>query len=285
MPTDVSDAGRIGGDRSGAQVPVKVEAGYPAVLKDIEFPDDIRRVMLLGRYRVLLEQTCAGATGLLKLRDELLRLPEPNKWTFASSSDLQSVANWAAVLLKVLDQHDPLKKVLSVREDFLGIYEYDAKDLFADERAINHATIRLYWGVIGLVSEWLGCTLEDLSIVVLTHELAHAYTQLGADIEGRRWPAPSFAKAETALKEGLAQYYTDRVLRRLERRYRGALKVFLDLLPGQPEAYQAHQPWLENSSPEAVRRAMLEVRRWNEGKLADFNRRLDAAQKELAPKV
>ena len=51
--------------------------------------------------------------------------------------------------------------------------------------------------------------------MVLTHELAHAYTQLGADIDGRRWAAASFAKAETELKEGLAQYYTERVLRRV----------------------------------------------------------------------
>jgi len=28
---------------------------------------------------------------------------------------------------------NPLKKVLSVREDFLGIYEYDARDLFVDD--------------------------------------------------------------------------------------------------------------------------------------------------------
>jgi hypothetical protein len=137
-----------------------------------------------------------------------------------------------------------------------------------------------YGGVIGLVSEWLGCAVEDLATVVLTHELAHAYTQLGADIEGRRWAAPSFAKAETALKEGLAQYYTDRVLHRLERRYGGALKVFVGLLPDQPAAYRSHQPWVENSSPEAVRRAMLEIRRWNESKLADFNRRLAAAQQQ-----
>src|SRR5262245_18118414 len=68
-------------NRPGAQVPVKVEAGYPSVLKDIEFPDDIRRIMLLGRYRAQLEQACTGAPGLLKLRDELLRLPEPDKWT------------------------------------------------------------------------------------------------------------------------------------------------------------------------------------------------------------
>ena len=184
----------------------------------------------------------------------------------------------------MLDQHDPLKTVLLVSEDFLGVYEYDASGLFPDEQAVNRATIRLYWGVIGLVSEWLGCNVEDLAIVVLTHELAHAYTQLGADIEGRRWAAPSFARAETALKEGLAQYYTDRVLHRLERRYGRALTVFLGLLPGQPAAYRAHKPWVESSSPEAVRRAMLEIRRWNEGKLDDFNRRLAAAHQELSPK-
>ena len=241
--------------------------------------------MLLVRYRMSLEQAKNGASVLLKLRDVLSRLPEPEKWTSASASELRSVENWATDLLQVLDKYDPLKKVLSVSEDFLGIYEYDARDLFAEDQAVNRATIRLYWGVIGLVSEWLGCSVEDLATVVLTHELAHAYTQLGADIEGRRWAAPTFAKAETALKEGLAQYYTDRVLHRLKPRCGGALDVFEALLPRQHEAYRTHQPWVANSSPEAVRRAMLEVRRWNEGKLADFNRRLEVAQKELDPRA
>jgi len=271
--------------RAGAQVPVEVVPGYPLVLEQMTFPDDLERIMLLGRYRGLLEQAHDGASGLLRLRDELLQRPEPGKWVSTSGSDLQSVANWAAILLKVLDQHDPLKTVLSVSEDFLGVYEYDAETLFADAQAVNRATIRLYWGVIGLVSEWLGCGVEDLAVVVLTHELAHAYTQLGADIEGLRWAATSFAAAETALKEGLAQYYTDRVLHRLERRYGGSLKIFKALLPGQPAAYRAHEPWVRDSSPEAVRRAMLEVRRWKETKLTDFNRRLAMAQEELGPKA
>jgi hypothetical protein len=270
--------------RPGAHVPVEVEPGYPIVLKQITFPDDFERIMVLGRYRGLLEQARNGASGLVRLRDELMQRSEPSKWVSATASDLQSVSNWAAALLKVLDQHDPLKTVLSVSQDFLGVYEYDAKGLFADEMAVNRATIRLYWGVIGLVSEWLGCEVEDLAIVVLVHELAHAYTQNGADIEGRRWAAISFVKAETSLKEGLAQYYTDRVLRRLERRYGASLKIFLDLLPGQAEPYRAHVPWVQNSSPEAVRRAMLEVRRWNEGKLSDFNLRLVAAQEGLDPR-
>lgn len=53
---------------------------------------------------------------------------------------------------------------------------------------------------------------------------------------------------------------------------------FLALLRWQPKAYRVHQAWIETSSPEAVRRAMLEVRRWNEGTPADFSRRLEAAQ-------
>ena len=217
------------------------------------------------------------------MRHSLLELPETEKWVSASCTDLQSVANWSAALLKVLDQHDPLKSVLGVNQDFLGVYDYDSRALFVDEQAINRATIRLYWGVIGLVSQWLGCDVEDLTVVVLTHELAHAYTQLGADIEGRRWAAPLFAKAESALTEGLAQYYTDRVLHRLERRYAGPLNIFLSLLPRQPDVYRSHEPWVRHSSPEAVRRAMLEIRRWGEGKLTDFNRRLEIAQRELSP--
>jgi hypothetical protein len=271
-------------NRRGAQVPVEVSPGHPDVLDDVVFSDDFERIMLLGRYRTFLEQASKGATGLLQLREELSRRPEPEHWVRATTEELQSTARWATWLLRLLDQHDPLKTVLAVRDDFLGVYEYGVGDLFTDDYAVNRATIRIYWGVIGLVAEWMGCTVEDLAVVVLAHELAHAYTQLGADIEGKRWSAPVFAKAESSLKEGLAQYYTDRVLRRLERRYAGALKVYETMLPGQPEAYRTHESWVKDYSPEAVRRAMLEVRRWKEGKLEEFNRRLNEARKELHPK-
>jgi hypothetical protein len=128
----------------------------------------------------------------------------------------------------------------------------------------------------------MGCRVDDLTVVVLTHELAHAYTHLGADIEGHRWPSSKFAAAETALTEGLAQYYTHRVLERLSSRgrYSGARKIFEDMLPAQPDAYRSHEPW-KKSSPEAVRLAMLEVRRRNEGKLSEFNARLDRADEGL----
>src|SRR5579871_5889762 len=157
--------------RAGAQVPIEVVPGYPAIVEAVAFDDDLERILLLARHRTVLEAARDGASGLMRLHDELLRRPQPEKWASATASDLQSVSNWAAALLKVLDQHDPLKRVLSVREDFLGVYEYDVRDLFTDEQTANRATVRLYWGVIGLVAEWLGCAVEDLAIVVLTHEL------------------------------------------------------------------------------------------------------------------
>lgn len=264
-------------------MPVEIKAGYPAALRDITFPDDFDVIMLLSRYRHQLQQCRSGTRGLLLLRNELSTKTNPDRWIQVSDGELRSVERWAGTLLEVLDKHDPVESVLAVREDFLGVYRYETKGLFGDEYSVNKATIELYWGVIGLVSEWLNCSAADLTVVVLTHELAHAYTQLGADIEGRRWPASIFAAADRELKEGLAQYYTDRVLRRVEHRYAGALKVYQAMLPRQPEPYRVHENWVEEYSPESVRRAMLEVRRWKEGKISDFNKRIAEAKKQLQP--
>ena len=269
--------------RPGAQVPVDIDSGCPLALQGLEFPDEVELVMLLSRYRTALEQTGLGVSRLLTLRDELSANPGHHKWLPADGSALEATSAWVQALLKVLEQDDPVEAVLAVNQDALGVYEFKSGSLEGDDREVNPARIRLYWTVIGIVSEWLGCTVEDLTVVVLAHELSHAYTQLGADIEGRRWPAADFGMVELEVAEGLAQYYTERVLRRLDRRYPGALNAFEKMLPGQPEAYRAHQPWLQHSTPEAVRRTMLEVRRWREGTLAQFQNRLEEAQKQWEP--
>lgn len=267
--------------RQGAQVPVEIAPGHPAVLDRLVLPDDLDMSLRLARYRPALEQARFGVTGLLELHSELQSVGNNVFLHQIAERELKSTADWATTLLAFLAQHDPLKKVLGVSEDFLGVYRYELLGPDADEYAVNRATILLYWGVIGLVADWIPCAIEDLTLVVLTHELAHAYTQLGADIDGRRWPVRAFQYAEPALKEGLAQYYTDRVLKRLQHRHPGAYEVYEAMLPRQPVDYQGHKLWANDSSSEAVRRAMLEVRRAPQGKLTDFFRRIDDANRAL----
>lgn len=83
--------------------------------------------------------------------------------------------------------------------------------------------------------------------------------------------------------EGLAQYYTDRVVRRLSRRFPGTLGACEAMLPHQPKIYRAHAPWRNDFTPEAARLAMLEMRRANGTTLEDFERRQASAQAQLEP--
>ena len=275
MKTDAEDTG------ASAQVPVEVSAGYPESLRDVTFPDELRNILLLTRHRRSLAEVASGTAGLLQLHAGLRNLPNSDGWTNVDAAAISATREWALEMLRRLEAHDPVGKVLTVNEDILGAYIYRAD--VHDEFATNSARIALYWCVIGLVSDWLGCSVEDLTVVVMAHELAHAYTQLGADIDGRRWPSHHFGNAETALKEGLAQFYTLRALQRLQGRFPGAIDAFETLLAKQPEPYHAHEPWIEHFSPEAIRQAMLEVRRWREGTLEQFTDRLNRAGEQLKP--
>lgn len=267
--------------RGSAQVPIEVSAGYPEVLRGVKFPDELQHILLLTRYRRSLSDVATGAEGVLQLYGALCGLPDSSAWTYIRPSDIFNTTGWVQEMLQRLDFHDPVGRILAVNDDILGAYIYRADGL--NQFARNNAKIKLYWCVIGLVSEWLGCSVEDLTVVVLAHELAHAYTQLGADIEGRRWPSSDFACAQADLKEGLAQFYCRRALLRLHTKFPGGIRAFEALLAKQPAPYHAHEPWIDHCSPEAVRQAMIEVRRRGEGSLRQFTYRLKRANQRLKP--
>ena len=65
------------------------------------------------------------------------------------------------------------------------------------ERQESH--VELYWGVIGLFSQILGLNPEALTIVILAHELAHAYTHRAADIDGKFWDSQGFGRTDLAV--------------------------------------------------------------------------------------
>ena len=114
--------------------------------------------------------------------------------------------------------------------------------------------------MIGLVANCLGVTVESLTTVVLAHEMAHAFTHVGKDIAGHRWSGREFARCNTAM-----------VVRRLQGRIPEAQIAYEWLLAHQPPAYRGHCRWVDCESPEAVRAALLIVRRRGPAGYADFD--------------
>jgi predicted Zn-dependent protease with MMP-like domain len=267
-----------GPEDAGVSVPVSVEDGLPRAIRHVQLDDTVRWLLQLRQYRNDLVGIAPAMPRVQKLAEELERVQAP--LPSLGSAKVAEFAGWIDSLVAAVGDTDPLAPILMVAEDVLGAYIYETQGVF-DDRTPNRARIGLYWTVIGLACKSHGWKVEDLTVVVLAHELAHAYTQLGADIAGRRWRADKFAAGDVSLKEGLAQYFTQRCLQRISSRFPAALPCFTELMHKQPPAYRAHLPWVEEANPEAIRQAMLEVRRNSETTIAQFDERLKVAIERL----
>jgi hypothetical protein len=184
---------------------------------------------------------------------------------------LEAARESLAEMLKETSKANLLTQIFQIREDVLGAYFYE-RSTQGGKGHIDDGTsrIELFWGVIGLVSKLLGVSVAALTVKVLAHELAHAYTHRGADADGRRWDSAGLRNAERALKEGLAQYYTYRVLERLGKQAPDAMDAYERLLPHQPEIYRTHLNWVKDRSQEEVRDAMLTIRCRASGTVGEF---------------
>ncbi|MGH9390920.1 MAG: hypothetical protein ACRD1Z_14990, partial [Vicinamibacteria bacterium] len=112
----------------------------------------------------------------------------------------------------------------AVAEDVLGAYFFRRRE------------VEIYWLVIGFMAGFLRVSEESLAMVVLTHELAHAFTHAGQDTDGRQWDTESFASASSHIVEGLAQVYTEAICGRLAENEPEALTAFQRLLRYQADA-------------------------------------------------
>ncbi len=277
---------RFGGSRKpGAEdeladaMPVRVALapGLPAELVDKAIEEEEWALALLALHRPAIEQLKDGSGELLSIVPQLLRDPVGERLLDGRDVPLNAAHHLAEDLLRAVSGFDLAKRILAVEGDVLGAY-------FPPQRkwhTVKPPHIELYWAVIGLIAPLIGSSAASLTVVVLAHELAHAITQVGADIEGYRWEPGIFHSAELGLKEGIAQYYTAKASERLERLAPDARATFEALLEKQPEAYQTHVPWLKEHKEEEVRLALVQARRSNVTKAADFNKLLKEARAGL----
>lgn len=270
--------------RDGISVPVRLEPGLPTILQKIEFPDSYWLTLLISPYKADLENFLGSSTGLSALTHKLNDNPQGKLLLQGRDQHLMPLRNLTDELLKIVQKDNPAKRILEVNEDILGVYRYELPNKTYLNFDPMHGEIVLYWGVIGLFANLLGVAIEDLTFIIMAHEVAHAYTHLGADIDGKRWETDSFAKSDHALREGLAQYYTVQISQRLMATHPGASKAFSSLLDVQPDAYKSHSEWIKDNTPEEIRLAMLETRRKGIGEISDFAESLDKASKMLRRK-
>ena len=127
----------------------------------------------------------------------------------------------------------------------LGAYYYRA------------AKVKLFWLPIALLAMSGGFAIEALTFVVLAHELAHAYTHLGMDIDGHDWNTSDFASADLELVEGLAQYYTEIICDHVAEQLPEAKACFENMLAGQSACYTAYRNWNQCASGEHMRAFLI----------------------------
>lgn len=227
-----------------------------------------RGLDMIGTSLLLHKADLETAKSVLELVDydysritDYFKLAEDAK---ASPDELLHVRQTIEQLVERIGKAQILQQLQGIDEDILGAYFYRVPE------------VHLYWAVIGLVAGTIGVSVEALTFVVAAHELAHAYSHLGKDIDGERWHTEAFARAELPIAEGLAQFYTCVICDKVSHRFPEAKIAYEKLLELQPTPYQVQKDWVaeDNRKGEFVRFAMIECRRRRISEYVDFEANL-----------
>lgn len=242
-------AGELAFQLNRRHIPVRVHDGLPIPLWDILGGVDGLETVVLNQS--LLRAVVVGTRFMEGVR-ERVRTRQGAIVGPATPRDIRRVRETAEAWLALTKEHDLGKALRKIREDVLGAY------------FIRQQEVRVYWQAIGVFAALYGVDVEPLTVVVLAHELAHAYTHLGFDIDGFDWPTERFVSTDIAIVEGLAQFYAEVVCKNLEAQIPEAIAAFRVLLTEQNELYRTHRSWVEEddrNSGEIVRVSLLECRR------------------------
>lgn len=249
-------------------VPVRVVAGVPQPFAEVMRELAGLEHLLLNRPAIM---AAASGTSFMAQVVEEARQAWGEKAGPSGREEITGVQRTAQAWLTELDRVQAIEKITGIKEDVLGAYFFRIPE------------IRIYWVVIGITACALGISAEALTVVVLAHELAHAYTHLGRDIDSVRWDTRRFAEAELDIVEGLAQFYTAVLCRRLEARMPAAIAAFKRLLEKQSGPYKAHLAWVKDDEEggEIVRVAMIECRSQGMTEAAKFAQAVERYRKAI----
>ena len=242
-------AAEMGFQMKGRQVSIRIVPGLPPPLADkLDGDFGVEAVML---NRPLLSAVVEGMKFMADARD-LMRSADDTIIGPAQPEDLGNVRDTAQAWLAWAHENDVSQGLGELDVDVLGAYLFKPRDVL------------IFWLPISIFAAAHQFPIDALTVVVLAHELAHAYTHLGYDIDGFDWRTEDFSESDRAVVEGLAQFYTHIVCRNLSPSIPEAERVFDRLLAEQHAIYRTQTRWTATAgehSREVVRTGMVEGRR------------------------
>ncbi len=264
---------RLSLDHVQQSVPVQVADGFPEPLEFLmkELGQDLFRWQL---KKPMLLATAKTLEDIEKKKQFLDSDIIPRSTVATPAADKQQIdatSKYVGQIIAALEKEDLNKRLSDINTDCLGAYFFKA------------SKILLYWMAIGFFSRKLNVSPEALTVVTATHELAHAYTHMGFDIDGKRWETDHFAASDLHIVEGLAQYYTHLVCKKLETRYPEALEAYEAFLQMQSGPYLTQLKWERPrmEAGEVVRATMIECRNLGCIPYCEFTNRMDTHWEQI----
>lgn len=188
------------------------------------------------------------------------------------------------------DLNPEFKRLLTYCEDYFKKYDLDEMlvRLFkkmGDSRDIwgayfyQDSHIEVYYVPLIIFTRIMRLQLEHAIVVVLAHELAHAYHNMGLDADGNSWK--KMRSADIEIIEGLAQYFTCLFAEENQYHYPGVKAAYEAMLSCQSGPYIVHLPWINKFKREHIKHAFNVTRRTGVSDFHAFEDLLEKAKEQL----
>ena len=243
-------------DKDNVSIPIKIVDKVPQNLLRIFEKYKDEQIQLLLHYRDIQD-----TIDEIKYQIENYKIYEKFHQNKTEIDSLVHTLDYFIKLKIEIDNSGIIGEVQNLGPDTLGSY------FIKDNR------IELYWLSIGLCSIFYDCSVEDFTLIVLTHELLHGYTHIGFDKDGNIWDTNYFQNCDLRIVEGFAQFYTELICTDY---FSQSIKAFNNLLTVQSEEYYSYKTWLpenEKDKYEKARQMLLMVRKEKTIKYDDFKTR------------
>ncbi len=235
-------------------VKVKIVEGFPRGLAELigKYSDPVLWRLIVGQPK--LGGIIEGLSFLLEdweLFENWRPLPQVAR---DGEPSLRRTLEISGALQQAALTEQVRKEMKGIHEDILGAYRFTSG---------HNQWVEIYWMPIAMVAAMLDVRIEDLTVVVLAHELTHGYTHIGRDIDGLQWSDAAFGECEPDIVEGLAQFYTEIITEKVATRSPGPKLAYERLLELQSGPYLAHQQWgnsEDRQRGESVRFTMVVAR-------------------------